>query len=420
MHRTITILFAILVLALGAAPAVYAAGHNQLEVVVYRDNPGQHGPTQELVKQWAEENNTTVKITMAGHSTRRTIITTALEGASGPDILIMANFEGFLYGDGLMDISDLAEEIGKANGGWYDISVSMGKIDGVWKALPIYNYPHMMLYRRDMFEAAGVSVPDTWADFRKTLQGLKDSKAVKATPFGISIGRSFDGQQFLVALILSHGGKVLSDDGSKVVFNSPETVAALKYVIDLYKDGLIDPTTPGWNDGTNNQALLSGRMAITFNSNSIKLQAKREFQDLYPDIGTAIYPKGPVKRASNPNVFSYGIRKTTKQPDKAKQLLAFLFRKDNYAKVLTATEGAVGVSLQGFENLDVWKDPDNATNLKAQPSSYMYTIPSAKSAEIFNNYVIIDMVADVLVNGKTPEEAVAKAASTMEKILLAK
>lgn len=419
MRRTLTIFIAILLLALGSAPA-HAADDDQLEIVVYRDNPGQHGPTQELVKQWAKETNTEVKITMAGHSTRRTIITTALEGASGPDILIMANFEGFLYGNGLMDISDLAEEIGKANGGWYDISVSMGKIDGVWKALPIYNYPHMMLYRRDMFKSAGQDVPDTWEDFRNTLKALKDSTGVKATPFGISIGRSFDGQQFLVALILSHGGKVLSDDGSKVVFNSPETVAALKYVINLYNDGLMDPTTPGWNDGTNNQALLSGRTAITFNSNSIKLQAKREFKDLYPDIGTAIYPKGPDKRASNPNVFSYGIRKTTKHSEKAKQLLAYLFRKDNYAKVLTETEGAVGVSLKGFEDLDVWKDPDNATNLKAQPSSYMYTLPSAKSAEIFNNYVIIDMVADVLVNGKTPEEAVEKAAMTMEKILLAK
>ena len=419
MRNTLMIFLAILVLALGNAPA-YAADGGQLEIVVYRDNPGQHGPTQELVKQWAKENNTKVKITMAGHSTRRTIITTALEGASGPDILIMANFEGFLYGKGLMDLSDLADEIGKANGGWYDISVSMGMIDGVWKALPIYNYPHMMLYRRDMFKTAGVDVPDTWEDFRKTLQSIKDAKYVKATPFGISIGRSFDGQQFLIALILSHGGKVLSDDGSKVVFNSPETLAALKYVIGLYKDGLMDPTTPGWNDGTNNQALLSGRTAITFNSNSIKLQAKREFQNLYPNIGTAIYPKGPVKRASNPNVFSYGIRKTTKQPEKAKQLLAYLFRKDNYSKVLTETEGAVGVSLKGFTDLDVWKDPDNATNLKAQPSSYMYTLPSAKSAEIFNSYVIIDMVADVLVNGKTPEAAVEKAAKTMEKIFMAK
>ena len=419
MRRTLILLFTITLLVTGGSQVVVAAD-NQLEIVVYRDNPGQHEPTQELVKKWATENNMDVKISMAGHSTRRTILTTALEGASGPDILIMANFEGFLYGKGLMDLTDLAEKIGKANGGWYDISVSMGKIDGVWKALPIYNYPHMMLYRKDVFKAVDKDVPDTWEEFRSLLQAIKDSKEIKMSPFGISIGRSFDGQQFLIALILSHGGKVLSDDGSKVVFNSPETVQALKYVIDLYNDGLIDPTTPGWNDGTNNQALLSSRTAITFNSNSIKLQATKDFPDLNPNIGTAIYPKGPKIRASNPNVFSYGIRKTTKNPEKAKQLLEYLFQRDNYARVLTETEGAVGVSLKGFTDLKVWDDPDNATNLKAQPSSYMYTMPSAKSAEVYNNYVIIDMVADVLVNGKTPEEAVANATEKMEKIFYAK
>jgi multiple sugar transport system substrate-binding protein len=386
-----------------------------LEVVVFRDNPGQHIPTQELVKEWSEQTGTEVKITIAGHSTRQTVNTTALEGGSGPDIIMMTNFEPHLYAEGLMDLSDMAADIAEENGGWYPIAQESCVVDGEWKAVPVYNYAHMMLYRKDVFNQAGASVPDTWTEFREALQKIKDSD-VDMTPFGISIGRSFDGQQFLISVILAHGGQVLSDDGSEVVFDSPETVKALKYVIDLYRDELLDQTAPGWDDGTNNQAMLSGRIAVTFNSNSIKLQAVKDFPDLNPKIGTAIYPAGPVDRVSNPYAMSYGIRKSSNFPEKAKELIRYLFKHENYTKVLRETEGAVGVTLKGFTDLDIWEKEDYDTNLTAMATSRMFAQPSAKSSEVYNSYIIIDMVADVLVNGMTPEAAVEKAAERMEEI----
>lgn len=399
----------------GEAEEAITKEDDQLEVVVFRDNPGQHIPTQELVEKWAADNDMDVKITIAGHSTRQTVNTTALEGGSGPDIIMMTNFEPHLYAEGLIDVTDLAEDIGEENGGWYDSGVQSCKVGDEWKALPIYNYAHMMLYRKDVFNKAGVSVPDTWVEFRDALEKIKASDST-ITPFGISIGRSFDGQQFLLSVILSHGGKVLSDDGSRVVFDSPETVKALKYVIDLYRDGLLDQTAPGWDDGTNNQAMLSGRIAVTFNSNSIKLQAVKDFPDLNPDIGTAVYPAGPVDRVSNPYAMSYGIRKSSKFQEEAKDLLRYLFSYDNYAKVLKETEGAVGVTLKGFTDMDIWEKEDYDTNLEAMPTGRIYTIPSAEASEVYNSYIIVDMVADVLVNGMTPEAAVENAAKEMEEV----
>jgi len=408
------IVLAIVVVSMMGALAV-AEENPEIGIMVYRDNPGQHEPTIELVNQWAKEKGVKVNITIAGHSDRQTVVTTTLEAGSGPDILFFADFEPHLYIDALMDVSDLARDIAEENGGWFPIAEIIGKAGEEWKALPIYIYMHQMIYRKDIIEKAGTEVPQTWEGFRIVLQKIKELD-VDIEPFGVAFGRSFDGQQFLISVILANGGRVLSPDGSEVVFDSPETVEALKYVIDIYQDGLVDPTVVGWDDSTNNQAILAGRIAFTFNGFSIKMQAEKDFPDLNPNIGAAVYPGGTVTRASFPFTLSLGIRKDTQHPELAKDLVRYLFKRENYEKVLEHTRGSVGVSLQGFAELPIWDDPDYRANLDAIPTAQLFASPSRHTAEVWNGYVIIDMLGDVLVRGMTPEEAVEKAAKQMEEI----
>jgi multiple sugar transport system substrate-binding protein len=392
----------------------------KLGIVVYKDNPMQHEPTIELVNRWAKENNVDVDISIGGHANRLTITTTALEGGTGPDILMLADYEPNLFAKGLLDLSDVADEVAERGGGWYPIAKKIGTADDKWKALPIYIYMHEMMYRKDVLEAVNAKVPETWDEFRTVLKKIKKSD-LGIQPFGVAFGRSFDGQQFLISVIMSNGGKVLSDDGKTVVFNSPETVKGLKYVIGLYRDGLVDPTVPGWDDGTNNQAMLSKRIAFTFNSFSIKMAAEKDFPELNPKIGTAVYPAGPVTRVSFPFTLSYGVRKDSKQPELAKKLLGYLFLPENYQYVLEYTSGATGVSLQGFATLPFWdKKPDWKTNLDAIPTADLFAPPSPETAEVHNGYVIVDMIGDVLVRGMTPEKAVQKAANRMDQIYFGK
>jgi multiple sugar transport system substrate-binding protein len=420
MKKVAVLLIAIGIIVVLGLPSVSQAQQPKLGIVVYKDNPNQHIPTTELVNRWAKENNVQADITIGGHSNRLTINTTALEGGTGPDILMLADFEPNLFSKGLLDLSDLADKIGNQNGGWYPIAKEIGTADGQWKALPIYIYMHEMIYRKDILQAVGAKVPQTWDEFRTVLKKIKNSK-LKIQPFGVAYGRSFDGQQFLISVILSNGGQVLSNDGKKVVFNSPETVKGLKYVIGLYRDGLVDPTVPGWDDSTNNQAMLAGRIAFTFNSFSIKMQAEKDFPELNPKIGVAVYPAGPKGRFSFPFTLSYGIRKNSTQPELAKKLLAYLFEPKNYQYVLEYTSGATGVSLKGFANLPFWaKKPDWKANLDAIPTAHLFAPPSAATAEVNNSYVIVDMIGDVLVRGMTEEKAVEKAAKQMEGIYFGK
>ena len=408
-RRAIVILAAVLVYLV-----VSSGFAQQLGIVVYRDNPGQHVPTIEIVNQCAEELGVDTEITMITHSNRQTVLTTALEAGTGPDILMLSNYDPYLYQGSLLDLSGLAEQLGEENGGWYPIAEMIGNVDGTWRALPTYIYMHQLLYLKDVFEQAGVEVPDTWEEFRTALQTIKDA-GVSVAPFGVAYGRSFDGQQFLLGVLLGYGSEVLNEEG-EVVFNSPETVQGLQYVVDLYRDGLIDPTVVGWDDGTNNQAMLSERIATTFNGFSIKQQALGEFPELAPNIGTAVYPRGPVTRASFPTAFSYGIRSSTAHPELAQALLGCVLSKENFERVLLETRGAIGTPFQGFADLDIWDDPDFATNLEAIESATLFAPPSAETATVENSFVIVDMLADVLVRSMTPEEAVERATQRMEEI----
>ena len=214
----------------GFAPIVQAKA--KLGIVIYKDNPGQQVPTRELVNQWAKDNNVDVDITIGGHANRLTIATTALEGGTGPDLILLADYEPNLFANGLLDVTDLAAKIGKECGGWYPMSEQIGSADGKWNALPIYMYMHMMMYRKDIFESAGAKVPENWDEFRSAMEKVKKAN-LGLQPFGVSYGRSFDAQLFLISLIVSNGGKILSDDGKSVAFNSPETVKAIKYAVDL-------------------------------------------------------------------------------------------------------------------------------------------------------------------------------------------
>lgn len=401
-----------------SAPA--SAQQPRIGIEVYKDNPNQHIPTMELVNRWAKENNVQVDITMGGHANRLTLATTALEGGTGPDILMLADFEPTLFAKGLLDLSDIAEKIGAQGGGWYPIAKEIGTVDGKWVALPIYIYMHEMHYRKDVLDSVGAKVPQTWDEFRTVLKKIKDSGA-KIQPFGIAYARSFDGAQFLYSVILSNGGQVLSNDGKRIVFNSPETVKSLKYVVDLYRDGLVDPTVLGWDDSTNNQAMLSGRIAFTFNGFSIKMAAEQDFPDLNPKLGVAVYPGGPHGRYAFPFTVSYVIRKDTKNPDLAKKLVAYLYEPKNYQYVLEKTLGATGLSLKGLATLPFWtQKPDWKANMDAVATAKLIAPPSAATAEAHNGYVIVDMIADVLVKDMTPEQAVERAAKRLEEIYFKK
>ena len=63
-------------------------------------------------------------------------ITSAIQSGTGPDIICALNNWPQLYADSIVDVSDIANEIGKAQGGFYDTSKAVASDGEKWIAVP--------------------------------------------------------------------------------------------------------------------------------------------------------------------------------------------------------------------------------------------------------------------------------------------
>src|SRR4030095_975166 len=63
-------------------------------------------------------------------------ITAAISSGSGPDIIHVLKNWPHLYEKSLVDVSDVAEALGKAQGGFYPAMTELCEDGGTWPAVP--------------------------------------------------------------------------------------------------------------------------------------------------------------------------------------------------------------------------------------------------------------------------------------------
>ena len=155
----------------------------------------------------------------------QTRVTTAAETGSGPEMSTVYFNWPFLFDEKLVDLSDIAEEIGKKAGGWHDSVKESVIVNGKWKALPFGNVGQLSNYRIDWFNEAGIKdFPDTWDGLLEA--GVKLKKAGR--PFGFELGHGFgDNHGWLYPLLWSYGAREVEPDGKTIVIDSDETARAV-------------------------------------------------------------------------------------------------------------------------------------------------------------------------------------------------
>src|SRR5438128_11285 len=162
-------------------------------------------------------------------------IASAIETKAGPDIIMMISNWPHLYADGLADVDDVAEEIGKRDGGFYDLIRNVSVVGKTWKSVPLALGAPTWAYREDWFKEVGATkFPDTWDELRAVGAKLKK----KGQPFGQAFGHSLgDPNSWAYAVMWGFGGAEIDDKG-KVVINSKETIDSVKFTTAFWKDCL--------------------------------------------------------------------------------------------------------------------------------------------------------------------------------------
>jgi multiple sugar transport system substrate-binding protein len=371
------------------------------------------------VKKFTEKTGIEVRVDNEGWEDVRPKAAVAANTGAGPDIILSTNDDANLYPEKLLDVTDLAEYLGKKYGGWYPAVQTYLKPDGKkWLGLGLGASGSYMVYRKSMVQAAGFETfPKTTDDFLKMMKALKE----KGTPGGMALGNATGDGLWCNWLMWSHGGKLVDKD-NKVVIDSPETLKALEFGRELYNTFI--PGTLSWLDPNNNKAFLDSQISVTNNGISIYYAAKNspdaKVHALADDINHASFPIGPVGVPTESHLFfNQMIMKYTKYPNAAKEFLRFMMEWDQFDPWLTGAGGYIAAPLVAYEKSAIWTvDPkhtpyrDGVKNMR--PAGFAGKLGYA-SAGAGADFIVVNMVAEAVSGSKTPKEAMERAQKRAER-----
>jgi multiple sugar transport system substrate-binding protein len=107
-----------------------------------------------------------------------------------------------------------------------------GTYDGVTYGIPVRGHPQLLLYRKDLFEQAGVTPPKTWKELIEVSKKIKESTGKDGIAMYYGKGNSAQ-NLFVWYTFLKSGGASIFDDKMMPAFNSPEGLEATQYYVDL-------------------------------------------------------------------------------------------------------------------------------------------------------------------------------------------
>jgi multiple sugar transport system substrate-binding protein len=352
--------------------------------------------------------------------------TAAIQSGTGPDIICAFNNWPQLYADSVAVVDDVAEAIGKAQGGFYDelIQVGYDSVGKRWLGVPWTIVPGLIAYRKSWFDEVGVTkFPTTWQELREAGKKLK----AKGHPLGQTLGHTFgDAPTFAYPYLWSWGGKEVEADGKKVALNSKETIESIKFLVAMYKEGF-DEGGLAWDDTNNNRAFLSGTISATLNGASIYIEAMRrpdnyqteKGQQMKGDILHAPLPSGPAGQFSYHAPQTNMLMKYSKNQDAAKKFIAWASSKEGHEKWFLSQKGFSIGATKDWQKHKMWdEDPVMLPFRNAADNAKFPGYPGpagAKAAEGLSKYIVIDMYAKA-VQGMSAEDAAKWAHEEMVKV----
>jgi len=280
--------------------------------------------------------------------------------------------------------------------GIYNAGVS----DGVTYAIPFRTAPSVLMYNKTLFDKAGVPYPydnmplDEFLEICKKL--TKSDGSLYA--YGIAAAKSDPANvmsSFCPAL-WGMGGNFLTEDLSQSAMNTPESIAGVKYWVELYTKYKVVP------EGCINYAITKDLVPLFFNqqiamvqmndSNIFKAQDYAK-QGGY-EVGTCIQ-QGTYSRGGG---WSFTIPVTAKNAEGAEKFISYFITPEVLGEQKVVMPGVIEVQKKS----DYWSNPTFDIYYKAE--SHTKTLPfHPKWTEIQN--IIVMELQEALQGNVTPEQA---------------
>jgi multiple sugar transport system substrate-binding protein len=264
---------------------------------------------------------------------------TANTGA-GPDIIIGFNEAPHLYADKVIEVTDVAEYLGKKYGGWGATAQKYGKRHNSnnWIGLPFGGSGGPLVWRKSAVNEVGFQTPPNdhagFLDLCRSCAPRQQARGLRARQRGRRRQRLRELAD-VVAWRLDHR-RVRGRVGQQ-----PRDDGGAEYLRELYPT-FVDGGTVSWGDISNNQAYAANACWLTSNGVSLYFALKNDpaTRAIAEDTMHNEMPHGKAPGWPNaPLTLNAMVFRHSRFPNAAKAFLMFMLEAEQYEPWLNANLG---------------------------------------------------------------------------------
>lgn len=182
-------------------------------------------------EEFTKETGAKLNVEMVQWADAHDRFVTAIAGGTTPDVAETGTTwtAEFAESGALAPIDDYVTEAG-LDGKLVEGLVEAGTLDDTLYGMPWYAGVRSVIYRTDLFEAAGIAVPTTWAEFQDAILALKASNP-DIIPFPVA----GDAEQLTYPWVWGAGGDVATKKGDTWTsgLDSAKSQAGITFYTDL-------------------------------------------------------------------------------------------------------------------------------------------------------------------------------------------
>ena len=302
--------------------------------------------SQKLAAEY--EKQTGIKITYEAVSVggMLTRLTTIAETKSGPEIVGTGVNWPWLFDQSLVDVSDIAAEIGKKVGPWHDNVLDAVVVNKKWKALPWGNIGQSRCTGPTGSRSRLNKFPDNWEDLLAAA-GVEEEGTLRLRA-GPRLRRQ---PRLALPLLWSYGGR-----GRQGRQDRPPRFRRDGQAVDFcrrfYKETMFEDVL-GWTDVNNNKAFWSSRSpartcVVDPRRRQARLPRDRQGHRSCPQPAGA---QGPLPHHAGG---VHAIMTHAQDQAAAKAFLRWLYDDKQLSRWLASGEAYYAPFLEGYENHPMW------------------------------------------------------------------
>ena len=162
-----------------------------------------------LIDAYTKATGVKVNISRESYEDVQPKASVAANTGAGPDLFWGLYSLPHLFPQKCIDVTDVADYLGKKYGGWVPSAQTYGRSGNKWIAIPICYSGNMVNYRISSLQKAGFSkFPDSTDGFLEYVKATKKNN----TPGGFALGHaSGDGNAWVHWCLWAHGGNLVDE-----------------------------------------------------------------------------------------------------------------------------------------------------------------------------------------------------------------